>query len=40
MREEERQEEEPRGAFVITLAYLGLVAALWVWVYAVLLARR
>ncbi len=40
MDEKPRHDEEPRGAFVVTLAYLALVAVLWVWVYSTLLARR
>lgn len=36
---EEHDEEEPRGTFLLTLGFLGLIVVLWFWTYAELLGR-
>jgi hypothetical protein len=35
----EEHEEQPRGTFLLTLGFLGLIVVLWFWTYAELLGR-
>jgi hypothetical protein len=36
---ESEEEEGPRGTFLLTLGFLGLIVVLWFWTYAELLGR-